>query len=128
VLAKPTNVLAAINIKRSRDRAPDSCKLAKERQTGLYQTGSPPIRCINRLAVESLPLPKQGRTMDFHWIRVHWFELSALVLLALNLWFVVKVLSVLKAVQDGLLLLARWLDIARHDIEDQAGGKDASKD
>jgi hypothetical protein len=58
--------------------------------------------------------------MDFHWIRVHWFELSALVLLALNLWFVVKVLSVLKAVQDGLLLLARWLDIARHDIEDQA--------
>jgi hypothetical protein len=38
---------------------------------------------------------------------------SALVLLALNLWFVIKVLSVLRAVQDGLILLARWLNIAR---------------
>ena len=46
-----------------------------------------------------------------HWIRLHWFELSALVLLGLNLWFVIKVLSVLKAVQDGLILLARWLPI-----------------
>jgi len=48
-----------------------------------------------------------------HWIRLHWFELSALVLLGLNLLFVIKVLSVLRAVQDGLILLARWLDIAR---------------
>jgi len=23
-----------------------------------------------------------------HWIRLHWFELSALALLGLNLWFV----------------------------------------
>ena len=46
-----------------------------------------------------------------HWIRLHWFELSALVLLGLNLWFVIKVLSVLRAVQDGLILLARWLDM-----------------
>jgi hypothetical protein len=45
--------------------------------------------------------------MDFHWIRVHWFEVSALVLLGLNLWFVIKVLSVLWAVQDGLILRAR---------------------
>ena len=56
-----------------------------------------------------------------HWIRLHWFELSALVLLALNLWFVIKVLSVLRAVQDGLILLARWLDIARSDRETLAG-------
>ena len=48
-----------------------------------------------------------------HWIRLHWFELSALILLGLNLLFVIKVLSVLRAVQDGLILLARWLDIAR---------------
>jgi hypothetical protein len=51
-----------------------------------------------------------------HWIIVHWFELSALLLLALNLWFVVKALTVLRAVQDSLLLLARWLDIARSDV------------
>lgn len=51
-----------------------------------------------------------------HWIRLHWFELSALVLLALNLWFVIKVMSVLRAVQDSLILLARWLDIARTEI------------
>jgi hypothetical protein len=51
-----------------------------------------------------------------HWIIVHWFKLSALLLLALNLWFVVKALTVLRAVQDSLLLLARWLDIARSDV------------
>jgi len=56
-----------------------------------------------------------------HWIRLHWFELSALVLLALNLWFVTKVLNVLRAVQDSLILLARWLDIARTDIDRQPG-------
>ena len=55
--------------------------------------------------------------MDFHWIRVHWFELSALLLLGLNLWFVIKVLSVLRAVQDSLMLLARWLDIARSEVD-----------
>ena len=54
-----------------------------------------------------------------HWIRIHWFELSALVLLALNLWFVIKVMSVLRAVQDSLILLARWLDIARTEIDRQ---------
>ena len=54
-----------------------------------------------------------------HWIRLHWFELSALVLLGLNLWFVIKVSSVLRAVQDGLILLARWLDIARSEIDRQ---------
>ena len=55
--------------------------------------------------------------MDFHWIRVHWFELSALLLLGLNLWFVIKVLSVLRAVQDSFMLLARWLDIARSEVD-----------
>lgn len=61
-----------------------------------------------------------------HWIRLHWFELSALVLLALNLWFVIKVLSVLRAVQDSLILLARWLDIARSETDRQPDtGSDA---
>ena len=63
--------------------------------------------------------------MDFHWIRAHWFEVSALVLLGLNLWFVINVLSVLGAVQDGLILLARWLDIARDAVDrrsDSRGG------
>jgi len=67
--------------------------------------------------------------MDFHWIRVHWFEVSALVLLALNLWFVIQVLSVLRAVQDGLILLARWLNIARSEVDRQAAaGSAPSKD
>ena len=59
---------------------------------------------------------KCGRLME-HWIRLHWFELSALALLGLNLWFVIKVSSVLRAVQDSLILLARWLDIARSEID-----------
>ena len=54
--------------------------------------------------------------MDY-WIRLHWFELSALILLALNLLFVAKALRVLRAVQEGLILLARWLDAARSDLE-----------
>ena len=61
---------------------------------------------------------KCGRLME-HWIRLHWFELSALALLGLNLWFVIKVSSVLRAVQDSLILLARWLDIARSEIDRQ---------
>ncbi len=62
----------------------------------------------------------------YHWIIIHWFELTALALLGLNLWFVSKVLRVLTAVQDSLMLLARWLEIARGDIQRQAGsGSDA---
>ena len=64
----------------------------------------------------------------YQWIRLHWFELSALALLGLNLWFVIKVLSVLRAVQDGLILLARWLNIARSEIDRQPGpGNGAGK-
>ena len=67
--------------------------------------------------------------MDFHWIRVHWFEVSALILLGLNLWFVIKVLSVLRAVQDSLILLARWLNIARSEVNGQAApGSGRTKD
>lgn len=49
-------------------------------------------------------------------------------MLALNLWFVIKVISVLRAVQDSLILLARWLDIARTEIDRQPEpGGDGSK-
>ena len=48
--------------------------------------------------------------MDY-WIRIHWFEVSALILLGLNLWFVFEVLTVLRRVKDGLLLLAQLLDV-----------------
>ena len=68
------------------------------------------------------------RQIMYHWVRLHWFELSALVLLGLNLWFVIKVLSVLRAVQDSLILLARWLDIPRSEADSQRdAGNDAGK-
>ena len=68
------------------------------------------------------------RQIMYNWVRLHWFELSALVLLGLNLWFVIKVLSVLRAVQDSLILLARWLDIARIDVDRQPEpGSDAGE-
>jgi len=44
------------------------------------------------------------------WIRIHWFELSTLILLGFNLWFVFEVLRVLRAVNRWLSLLARRLD------------------
>jgi len=49
------------------------------------------------------------------WIRVHWFELSALALLGLNLWFVFQVLSVIRAVNEALIMLGRWLDQTRNE-------------
>jgi hypothetical protein len=69
-----------------------------------------------------------AHTRNDHRRRLHWFELSALALLGLNLWFVIKVLSVLRAVQDGLILLARWLNIARSEIDRQpSAGTDPGK-
>jgi len=68
------------------------------------------------------------RQIMYNWVRLHWFELSALVLLSLNLRFVIKVLSVLRAVQDSLILLARWLDIPRSEADSQRdAGNDAGK-
>ena len=47
------------------------------------------------------------------WIAIHWFELTTMVLLLLNLWFVFEVLKVLRAVKDALMLLAGWFDRMR---------------
>jgi hypothetical protein len=44
-----------------------------------------------------------------NWIRIHWFEILALVLLGFNLWFVWEVLTVLQRVKDALLLLGELL-------------------
>jgi hypothetical protein len=49
----------------------------------------------------------------YNWIIIHWFELSALVLLCLNLWFVFEVLKVLTAVKDALSFVGRWVDETR---------------
>ena len=55
---------------------------------------------------------QRGQTL-FHWIIIHWFELSALALLCLNAWFVLQVLRVLRAVRGALILLGRYVDEAR---------------
>jgi hypothetical protein len=52
------------------------------------------------------------------WIVIHWFELGALGLLALNLWFIYAVLRTLRAVQEALIAFMRWVDENR----DKAGG------
>ena len=41
------------------------------------------------------------------WVIVHWFELSTLVLLCLNLWFVSLVLNVLRQTNHWLAFLSR---------------------
>jgi hypothetical protein len=46
--------------------------------------------------------------MWIRWIVIHWFELTALALLCLNLWFVFEVLKVLRAVKDWLMIFAGW--------------------
>jgi hypothetical protein len=58
------------------------------------------------------------------WIVIHWFELTALALLCLNLWFVFEVLKVLRAVKDWLMILADWLDKTRSESKREARASD----
>jgi hypothetical protein len=48
-----------------------------------------------------------------HWIRLHWFELSTLVLLCLNLWFITAVLNAMRENNRWLAFLSglRWDEI-----------------
>ena len=48
-----------------------------------------------------------GRQDVDRWVIVHWFELSTLVLLCLNLWFVSSVLNVLRQTNHWLAFLSR---------------------
>ena len=48
-----------------------------------------------------------GRQDVDRWVIVHWFELSSLVLLCLNLWFVSSVLNVLRQTNHWLAFLSR---------------------
>jgi hypothetical protein len=47
-----------------------------------------------------------GRSICVSWIRIHWFELSTLILLALNLWFVSAVLNALRKTNRWLSFLS----------------------
>jgi hypothetical protein len=42
------------------------------------------------------------------WIVIHWFELAALGLLVLNLWFVTSVLGAMRETNHWLAFLARY--------------------
>jgi hypothetical protein len=57
-----------------------------------------------------------------HWIVVHWFELSTLLLLGLNLWFVASVLGVLRETSRWLEFLSvRWERLAAVDRNGPGG-------
>ena len=48
------------------------------------------------------------------WIILHWFELSCLLLLCLNLWFIFTALNVLRETNRWLAILSRaWAAQAR---------------
>lgn len=47
---------------------------------------------------------------ETHWIRLHWFELTALFLLCLNFWFVYSVLHVLRETNRWLYLLSTMME------------------
>jgi len=44
--------------------------------------------------------------MTIRWIIIHWFELSTLALLCLNLWFVTSVLNALRETNRWLSFLS----------------------
>ena len=51
-----------------------------------------------------------------HWVAIHWFELSALVLLVANLLFVSKILEALRDTNRWLDFLSmRWDQLTRLD-------------
>jgi hypothetical protein len=47
------------------------------------------------------------------WIIIHWFELSTLLLLCLNLWFLISVLNALHETNRWFAILASYLDSRR---------------
>jgi hypothetical protein len=54
------------------------------------------------------------------WIVIHWFELSTLALLCLNLWFVWAVLAVLRMVNNWLVFFARWAEESQREARTQS--------
>src|ERR1700730_17192769 len=57
----------------------------------------------------SASAPAQRRRRDrtvSNWIIIHWFELSSLILLGLNLWFIFTVLTVLRETNRWLAILS----------------------
>ena len=48
---------------------------------------------------------QRGRNME-NWVIIHWFELSTLSLLCLNLWFVSRVSKVLREVNHRIAFLS----------------------
>jgi hypothetical protein len=55
------------------------------------------------------------------WILIHWFELSTLILLCLNLWFVTAVLSTLRETN-------RWLSFLSNVEWEQTRNRRTSND
>jgi hypothetical protein len=54
-----------------------------------------------------------------HWVVIHWFELSTLVLLGLNLWFLFSVLKALHQTSRWLEFLSlQWDQLTRSDKTD----------
>jgi len=56
--------------------------------------------------------------MTIRWIIIHWFELSTLTLLCLNLWFVTSVLNALRETN-------RWLSFLSSIQWDQTQGRNS---
>jgi hypothetical protein len=53
-------------------------------------------------------LPKTLSEPELDWIVIHWFELSTLMLLCLNLWFISAVLSTLRETNRWLSFLSTY--------------------
>lgn len=53
-------------------------------------------------------LPKTLSEPELGWIIIHWFELSTLMLLCLNLWFISAVLSTLRETNRWLSFLSTY--------------------
>ena len=64
-------------------------------------------------------------TVSF-WIVIHWFELSTLFLLCLNLWFLISVLNTLRETNRWFHILAPYLvhqpaDESKYNIQLSGG-------
>ena len=57
------------------------------------------------------------------WIVIHWFELSTLFLLCLNLWFLISVLNTLHETNRWFSILASYLDNQRTNKSEKPDNK-----
>jgi hypothetical protein len=61
----------------------------------------------------------------YRWIIIHWFEISALLLLCLNLWYLLRVRNTLDETNRWFSILASYLAEKQRDKQKNSENRDS---